>query len=771
MAWYLLVVTLLVSIVQNLILSPRLTIAAPVAPITAAEQFMAQGWSAWQRGAFEEAVRAWLEAARHHEQARQPRGQSTALTQLAHAYQALGQYRQAAQSLSSALALAQQAGDRIQVATVLGSLGRVSLVTGPLEAAQSTLQEGLRLAREIGHAALTAAILNDLGNVFASQNKYGEALDAYMESVQIAEQHREWALAVRAFTNAAMASAQQGQPQAARTRLDMALEQMRDVGPSHDKAYGLINIGLAYGGLHVSLPGDHADLTLRAAEALHDAALVASALNDQRALSYAWGHLGKLYEEEQRYDEALQLTRQALFAAQQVQAPESLYRWQWQTGRLLKALGHLDEAIVSYRRAVETLQSFRQEMMLGYGSGRASFRQTVGPVYFGLVDLLLQRAASLQDRLQYEPYLVEAREAVELFKAVELQDYFQDDCVDTTRSKVAQLEGVTQGAVVVYPILLPDRTELLLSLPDGLQRFTVPVGAEALTQEVREFRLMLEKRTTREYLPHAQQLYNWLIRPFEPALASVSVDTLVFVPDGPLRTIPMAALHDGQQFLISKYAVATTPGLKLTDPRPLRRGNIRVLAWGLTEAVQGFSALPHVSPELDTIRRLYSGEVLLNQQFRIPSVEKELQEKSFNVVHIASHGQFDSDVKKTFLLTFDGKLTMDRLDQTIGRLRFREDALELLTLSACQTAAGDDRAALGLAGIAIKAGARSALATLWYINDQASSDLVAEFYRQLQDPAISRAKALQRAQVQLLSNWRYAHPGYWSPFLLLNNWL
>jgi CHAT domain-containing protein len=654
---------------------------------------------------------------------------------------------------------------------VLGSLGRVSLVTGPLEAAQSTLQEGLRLAREIGHAALTAAILNDLGNVFASQNKYAEALDAYMESVQIAEQHREWALAVRALTNAAMASAQQGQPQATRTRLDMALEQMRDVGPSHDKAYGLINIGLAYGGLHVSLPGDHADLTLRAAEALHDAALVASALNDQRALSYAWGHLGKLYEEERRYDEALQLTRQALFAAQQVQAPESLYRWQWQTGRLLKALGHLDEAIVSYRRAVETLQSFRQEMTLSYGSGRVSFRQTVGPVYFGLVDLLLQRAAALHDRLQYEPYLVEAREAVELFKAVELQDYFQDDCVDTTRSKVAQLEGVTQGAVVVYPILLPDRTELLLSLPDGLQRFTVPVGAEALTQEVREFRLMLEKRTTREYLPHAQQLYNWLIRPFEPALASVRVDTLVFVPDGPLRTIPMAALHDGQQFLISKYAVATTPGLKLTDPRPLPRGNIRVLALGLTNAVQGFSALPHVSPELDTIRRLYSGEVLLNQQFRIPSVEKELQEKSFNVVHIASHGQFDSDVKKTFLLTFDGKLTMDRLDQTIGRLRFREDALELLTLSACQTAAGDDRAALGLAGIAIKAGARSALATLWYINDQASSDLVAEFYRQLQDPAISRAKALQRAQVQLLSNWRYAHPGYWSPFLLLNNWL
>jgi len=114
---------------------------------------------------------------------------------------------------------------------------------------------------------------------------------------------------------------------------------------------------------------------------------------------------------------------------------------------------------------------------------------------------------------------------------------------------------------------------------------------------------------------------------------------------------------------------------------------------------------------------------------------------------------------------------MDYLGRTVGRLRFRDDALELLTLSACQTAAGDDRAALGLAGVAIKAGARSALATLCFIEDQAASELTTEFYRQLQNPAISRAKALQGAQVKLLSDWRYGHPGYWTPFLLLNNWL
>ena len=222
-----------------------------------------------------------------------------------------------------------------------------------------------------------------------------------------------------------------------------------------------------------------------------------------------------------------------------------------------------------------TLQPIRQELFTSYGSTQSSFRESIGPVYFELVDLLLQSAASLQLRDQDEPYLIEARETVELLKAAELRDYFRDDCVDAARSRVTRLETVSQAAVIIYPILLPDRTELLVSLPTGLKRFTVPVGADTLTQEVREFRRKLEKRTTREYLPHAQKLYDWLIRPLEPDLTSVTINSLVFVPDGPLRTIPMAALHDGQQFLISKYAVATTPGLDLTDPRAIKRENIK----------------------------------------------------------------------------------------------------------------------------------------------------------------------------------------------------
>jgi CHAT domain-containing protein len=152
-------------------------------------------------------------------------------------------------------------------------------------------------------------------------------------------------------------------------------------------------------------------------------------------------------------------------------------------------------------------------------------------------------------------------------------------------------------------------------------------------------------------------------------------------------------------------------------------------------------------------------------------VQAKLQQNPFTIVHIASHGQFSESADETFLLTFNEKLTLNQLDAMIGLLRSRNEPLELLTLSACQTAAGDDRAALGFAGIAVKAGARSALATLWFINDQASMELVSSFYRNLQDPSLSRAAALQRAQLSLIQDQRYGHPAYWAAFVLINNWL
>ncbi|MGA2315608.1 MAG: CHAT domain-containing protein [Thermodesulfobacteriota bacterium] len=743
---------------------------ASVSNDSPAEKYMMQALNAFQRGVFEQAVLDWREAVKLYEKEGKSNKQRETLALLAQAYQYIGQYNEALKCLKSALVLAEKSGDRAQIASVLGSLGNLHITLGPPDKAFQYLNEGLSMAKGLGDSGLSATILNNLGNLFITQQKYNEALGAYLESMTLAQKSNNDLLAVRALTNAAMAHMENGQYKKSKELLDRALDETWKLDPSHDKAYGLINIGLTYRNLRAHLL-DQDKLFVLSSQALNEALIVSETIGDLRSLSYTCGYLGTLSEDQKHYQEALKFTRRATLVAQQVNAPESLYLWQWQTGRLLKVIGETEEAISAYRNCIHTLQSIRQEMSTCYGTPQISYRESVEPIYFGFVDLLLQHSASMNKREQVEPLLMEAREAVELLKVAELRDYFQDECMGAPQFRITRLDTISKRAVVIYPLVLSDRTELLVSLPSGLKRFSIKIGAEVLTREVRKFREKLEKRTTWEYLPHAQKLYDWLIRPLEPDLTSMTTDTLVFVPDGPLRTIPMAALHDGKQFLINKYAIAITPGLNLTDPRPVKRENVKLLSAGLTDSVQGFPPLPNVADELQAIQGLYGGYSMMNRDFLIRNLEKELRDKQLTIIHIASHGHFESDIRKSFLLTFDGKLTMDQLEQYVGLFKFREDPLELLTLSACETAVGDNRAALGLAGIAIKSGARSALATLWQIDDRATSELVAEFYRQLKDPAISRAIALKRAQLKLLNDRSYDHPSYWSPFILINNWL
>ncbi|HEX8341209.1 MAG TPA: CHAT domain-containing protein, partial [Tepidisphaeraceae bacterium] len=222
-----------------------------------------------------------------------------------------------------------------------------------------------------------------------------------------------------------------------------------------------------------------------------------------------------------------------------------------------------------------------------------------------------------------------------------------------------------------------------------------------------------------------------------------------------------------------------SPGLTLMRPEPLNRAGrrLQVLKAGITiERKVGtvtFAALPNVGNELDRIDDLYPGATLKDEEFRNKPFEQSIEDNAFTIVHIASHGQFKADARDTFILTYDSTLGLDMLEKLMLPSKFREQPIELLTLSACQTAAGDDgaRAALGMAGIAVKAGVRSAMATLWFVSDEASSELVGRFYGNLSDNAeTSRAQALRQAQLHVLAIDRFRHPYYWAPFLMIGNW-
>ncbi|XSG85187.1 MAG: CHAT domain-containing protein [Methylohalobius sp. ZOD2] len=735
-----------------------------------AEQQMSRGSIAFQRGNFENAAHFWSAAVDLYEKEGERAKQVDVLIRLSEAYQALGQYGRSQQSLHRALKLARGQENSLGVALASNGLGNVYFFLGNREKARRYLEMSLVRARELKQSELVAMVTNNLGNLLVLEGKHSAAQAVFDESAESARLSGNHLLAAKAQVNAAKGALRANNKKITEKRLRQAIQSLEQTADSHDKAYQRIAIGrLAH---RLSHQEERRRWQVEAYESFKEADGIAERIGDPRAASYALGYTAQLYEDEDRFQEAFQLTQQAIEAIQSLRASEILYRWQWQSGRLLKALGDTPGAIAAYQRAAFTLRSIRQDLSASYRRRDSdSFRERAGALLLELTDLLLQSTEELQDRDKIQERLMAARQVMEQLKTAELRDYLEDECVAALEAKRTPLEHIASGTAAVYPIILPDRTELLLSLPDGLRRFTVPVDSPTLTQEIRAFRRQLEKRTTRQYLPYAQKLYDWLIRPLERVLRAQKIHTLVLIPDGPLRTVPMAALHDGEQFLIRRYAIATTPGLTLTDPHPLARTQIKLLANGLTEAVQGFPPLPYVKGELESIQSIYGGKILKDQNFLLEKIQQELSAKPFTIVHIASHGQFKSDPRNTFVLTFDDKLTMDHLERFMGLSRFRKEPVEILTLSACETAAGDDRAALGLAGIAVKAGARSALASLWLINDRSSAMLVTEFYRQLKNASISKAEALQKAQLKLLDQYRYRHPGYWSAFLLIGNWL
>ena len=680
-------------------------------------------------------------------------------------YQAQGQYRNALALLRTAQPLTESL-DPAHRAAVLNALGETLWRTGAVDDARRELERSVTLARQAHALPIAAAGLNHLGNLAADQGDIRAARAAWQESLTLARQAPDAALIAAVLINQARLAVQERDAQTAEILLAAATRQTETLPASHDQAYHL----LAIGHLRRTM-SDGAVQQVQAMQHFTAAAAVARQVNDSRSLSYALGYQAQVRQDQGQSAEALALYRQAVFAAQQIDAPELLYRWQWSIGRLLAAQGDRNGAILAYQQAVANVQAIRQDLTLDRQQpAAASFRTQVGDAFTELADLLLQRAARQPVVAAGEADLRAARDTMERLKTSEVQDYFRDECVAALQSRTVALDRPPPQTAVLYPILLPDRLELLLSTATGLERFTAPVNREVFTATVREFRRTLEKRTSREYLPLAQRLHDWLIRPLQGTLDAGRIATLVIVPDGPLRTIPLAALHDGRDFLIRRYAMATTPGLTLTDLRPIPRHRSQPLLAGLTEAVQGFPALVYVQEELAAIHAAYGGTVLKNEAFRLAQLQRTLQETPYPIVHIASHGQFASDAQNTFLLTFDDKLTLNRLERLIAIGQYRDQPVELLTLSACQTAAGDDRAALGLAGVAVKAGARSVLATLWFINDQASALLTMAFYRQLQRPDRTKAEALQQAQIALLADRRYQHPGYWAPFLLIGNW-
>lgn len=415
-----------------------------------------------------------------------------------------------------------------------------------------------------------------------------------------------------------------------------------------------------------------------------------------------------------------------------------------------------------------------------------------------------ERDAPTMAELLNQANFIEAVKQIEQKWLNEYVNYFQADLpeITLTADRIADTlaalgQETGKKPALIYLLPTPNQLEILLLLPNRqIIRQTVPEATrEVVVELVRDLRLevtnpMKRRRTT--YLQPAQQLYQWLIAPLELELEAQGIETLIFCVGAGLRTMPLAVLHDGEQFLVEKYSLGLIPAFNLTTHLYQDIKNTEVMAMGAS-TFDDLSPLPAVPVELQAITQsLWQGESFLNEEFTIANLRSQHQSNQFEIIHLATHAEFlPGDPSKSYIQFWQSELTLDK----IRDLQLNNPPVELLVLSACQTAIGDENAELGFAGLAVNSGAKSALASLWYVSDSGTLGLMSEFYQALQTAPI-RAEALRAAQIAMIQGQVYiengqlhgtsyeivlppelaelrpenfSHPYFWSAFTMIGN--
>ena len=724
--------------------------------VSQAQTLDAEAHQQLDRGDAETALKSWQQAETLYRQFNSPTETLGSQVNQSKALYALGHYRRARTLLEQIQGPLLQQSDLTLQANGLLTLGNVLRRLGEFDRSRLYLEQSLALADRLNAPADRQAAYFQLGNTLLEQQRLEPALIRFRQAAAIPGGVQLSALLHQLKLLIQMGERSPTQP-LIKPSISELVSQIRSQLTTAPLTTVTIYARIEFAEALVNLSEQRS-----AAESLAIAIQQAQQLNDRRAESYALGRLAHLYEQSKQWDHGQELNQKAISIAQEANAPDILYQWQWQRARLRNITGDRQGSIDDYRQALKTLQSLRSDLVAVPSDLAFSFKEQVEPVYREFVSLLLQQAS--------EPNLIAARDLIESLQLEELNNFFREACLTGTNQSIDQVDS---SAAIFYPIILNDRLDLIVSLPGKELKYystTLPqadleAGIDRMVQSMRSTSFEAER------LEASQEIYRWLIQPATQALTQHSIKTLVFVLDGSLKNVPIAALHDGKQYLVEQYAIALTPGLQLMNPRSLPQRKLNALVGGLSKSNQGSIALPGVEEEILKIRTQVDATVLENEDFTSTRLQQKLQTKPFSIVHLATHGQFSSTAQETFIQTWNGRIGMDDLRSYLTQRDRPESPIELLVLSACETAQGDNRAALGMAGVAVRSGARSTLASLWTVNDASTAQFMTEFYQGLVHDGFTRANSVRQAQISLIKDPNYNHPYYWAAFTLIGSWL
>jgi CHAT domain-containing protein len=759
------------SIQQSIDLLQTNTHAKPKpSPILWAQVLNAQAKFQFHTGQLELAVETWKQAQNFYQQAGDRLGALGSQINQTQALQHLGFYQRSKAQLEEINQQLSTEPNSVLKVNALQSLGVALHALGEQQRSQAVLQQSLTLATQLKIPSKISPILLSLGNsTVASAQELG--LSYFQQAEQAATTSLD---RIRAQVSQLDVHSNTQNWQRAIALAPPIYQSLTELPTSHSTIYAIVHLAMVLGKIpEPVIP------PIKMSRLLATAVQMARELGVLRSEAHALNQWGQLYRQNGQVSEAIQLTQKSLEIARSLQSADLLSQVAWHMGSLLNQQGQRTAAIATYTEAVNALQSLRGDLVTMNPDIQFSFRESIEPVYRELVALLL-------DGLPSQETLTKARQVIEALQIAELDNYFREACID---AKPTQLETLDRSSAVIYPIILPDRLEVILSLPgQPLENYETRLPKAHIEEHLRKMSGALNPVfSDQERLQLYQQAYDWLIRPAETHLKNSDIKNLVFVLDGLLRNLPMAALHDGHHYLVENYSVAVSLGLQLLAPRSLTAQPLQALAGGLTKARQGFHALPSVDTEISQIATEIPANILLDQTFTSLNLKQAINTTSPPIIHLATHGQFSSAAEQTFILTWDSRMNVKEFSNLLrGRTGKNLTAIELLVLSACQTAQGDDRATLGLAGLAIRSGARSTLATLWSVQDQSTAKFMIQFYQQINQlqvshttvadsamahPQTTRATAVQQAQLTLLHSKNFSHPFFWAPFVLIGNWL
>ncbi|MDX2254275.1 MAG: tetratricopeptide repeat protein [Pseudanabaenaceae cyanobacterium bins.39] len=769
-------------------------------------------------GQFDNALKYYQQASKAAQASGDRVVMSSILNNIAGVYRSYGKYTQALENYQASLKISQELSLSRQAAITISNIGSVYKEIGQYDRALSQYKQALPLSQAMGNRQLESILLSNIGSIYSDKNEFQTALDYYNQAFKIHQDLNDVPAQVKTLSNIALSYSQLQQPDKALVTYAQVMQLLQKVVDLSTEAVVLSNMG----GIYADLKRYEESLSAnQRALAIH------RQLGERRGESIVLSNIGDLFRDRQKTElailfyknsvnirEALRQELRSLSAAEQeafkgsvAQTYRKLADLLLQQERILEAQQVLD--LLKVQELDEYLQDVRGNSQTVKGVELLDTEQRFLTDYLAIQNRAIQASKeaieiikfTAENRSPQQQQRLQELQNIQLRSTEQLNDYVQSPAVTSILQQISSsgdrsnnanlrqfatlqtnLQQLPQKAAILYPLILDDRLEIIVVLPNGEPlRHTVNISRQQLNRVILNFRSEVRDPSSFDVLDSSQQLYQWLIAPIAADLQRNKIQTIIYAPDGQLRYLPIAALHDGKQWLVEQYSINTITAASLTNLSARRSSqDLRVLAGAFATGrysfqVNGenfnFAGLPFAGKEVESlVAKLPNSTKLVDQDFNAKTTTTKF--KQFNIIHLATHAAFViGKPEESFVLFGDGSRASLR-DVATWSLQ----NVDLVILSACETGLGgklgNGTEIMGFGYQMEYAGAKAAIASLWQVSDGGTQILMDNFYNILlqssQQPKSTILAQAQRAMIQS-NNQEFTHPYYWSSFILIGN--